>query len=300
MPKPITVAVAGATGKQGGAVARLLLDRGHQVRALTRRPGSTAAANLHALGADIYEADLDDAAAVRQAAEGADAFFLMATPFTEGVKAEVRQARRAADAAKEAGVKHLIYSSVAGADWNTGIPHFDSKREVESYIQKLAIPYTIVAPVFFMENLLGPMFLQGHRAGKLWMPLPSSRPLQVVAVEDIAGFVRLVLERPGEFQGKRIDIASDSLTGPEMAKVLAQASGRDLSYAEASLDAVSTQSTDLARMWEWFDQVGYSVDINALVRSYPEVGWHDFRRWAREQDWSVLDVAGPEQPTAQS
>src|SRR6266702_82693 len=208
MPKPITVAVAGATGKQGGAVARLLLSRGHQVRALTRRPESKPAGDLRSLGAAVYEADLDDRAAVQRATEGADAFFLMATPYEAGVEAEVRQARTAAKAAKEAGVKHLVYSSVASANQDTGIPHFDSKREVEDYIQGLGIPYTIVGPVFFMENLLGPMFLHGLRIGTLSMPLPASRPLQVIAVQDIAGFVRLVLERPGEFLGKRVDIAS--------------------------------------------------------------------------------------------
>ena len=298
MPKPITVAVAGATGKQGGAVARMLLHRGHRVRALTRRPNSEAGAALQALGADLYEADLDDNAAVQRATEGADAFFLMATPYEAGVEAEVRQARTAAKAAKEAGIKHLVYSSVASADQDTGIPHFDSKRQVEVYIQKLDIPYTIVGPVFFMENLLGPMFIEGLRAGTLSMPLSPSRPLQVVAAEDIAGFVRLVLERPGEFQGKRIDIASDSLTGPEMAKALSQASGTDISYAEASLDPLRKRSTDLARMWEWFDQVGYTVELDALARSYPDVGWHNFRQWTRAQAWSVLDVAGPAQPSA--
>ena len=298
MPKPIVVAVTGATGKQGGAVARTLLHRGHQVRALTRRPESQAAASLKMLGASIHEADLDDGAAVKRAAEGADAFFLMATPYEAGVEAEIRQARTAAKAAKEAGVKHLVYSSVASADQDTGIPHFDSKREVEIYLRKLGIPFTIVGPVFFMENLVGPMFVQGLRAGTLSMPLPASRPLQVIAVEDIAAFVRVVLERPGEFQGKRIDIASDSLTGPEMAKALSRASGTDVGYSEEPLAPVRAQSADLARMWEWFDQAGYSVDVESLVRFYPEVGWHDFRRWAREQDWSVLDVAGPEQPTA--
>ncbi len=130
------------------------------------------------------------------------------------------------------------------------------------------------------------------------MPLSPSRPLQLIAVEDIAGFVRLILERPGEFQGKRIDIASDALTGPAMAQALSQANGRDITYVEASLEDLGVQSGDLARMWEWFAQAGYRVNIEALVRSYPEVGWHDFGRWARERDWTVLDVARPQQPTA--
>src|SRR5512133_1785489 len=165
MPKPITVAVTGATGNQGGALARALLDRGHMVRALTRKPQSNAAAKLEALGAIVCAADFDDGETVTEAARGADAFFLVATPFEEGVEAEVHQGRTAARAAKDAGVKHLVYSSVAGADKNTGIPHFDSKAEVEAFIRKLGIPFTIVAPVFFMENLLGPMFISGLRAG---------------------------------------------------------------------------------------------------------------------------------------
>ena len=298
MPKPITVLVAGATGRQGGAVARLLLDRGHHVRALTRRPSCRAAARLHVLGADVYEGDLDSMSSVKHAAEGADAFFLMATPFEEGVQAEVRQAHNAAKAAKDVGVEHIVYSSVAGADQGTGIPHFESKREVETYIRGMGPSYTIVAPVFFMENLLGPTFHQGLRAGKLWMPLRPTRSLQMVAVADIAGLVRLVLERPTEFQGRRIEIASDNVTGPEMAGTLTKATGIDIDYAEAALNAVRSQSEDLARMWEWFDRVGYNCDIDSLRQVYPDVGWHDFGRWAREQDWSVIGAARSEQPPA--
>jgi uncharacterized protein YbjT (DUF2867 family) len=288
MPKPITVLVSGATGRQGGAVARLLLERGHRVRALTRRPASPAAEGLRALGAEIVKGDL----------EGADAFFLVATPFERGVEAEIRAGKRAAEAAKVAAVKHVVYSSVAGADRNSGIPHFESKRQVERHLEKLGLACTVVAPVFFMENLLGPVFVQGLRAGRLSMPLPASRKLQMIAVADIAAFVRLVLERPSEFQGKRTDIASDNLAGPEMAELLSQATGSLIGYVEAPVAAVRSLGEDFARMWEWFDRVGYDADIQGLRRSHPEVGWHAFGDWAREQDWSVLDEASPEQPTA--
>ncbi len=298
MPKPITVLVSGATGRQGGAVARLLLERGHRVRALTRRPGSPAAEGLRALGAEIVKGDLEDGVSIQRAAEGVDAFFLVATPFEKGVEAEVRAGRRAAEAAKVAAVKHVVYSSVAGADRSTRIPHFESKRQVERHLEKLGLAYTVVAPVFFMENLLGPAFVQGLRAGKLSMPLPASRKLQMIAVADIAGFVRLVLERPSEFQGRRIDIASDNLAGPEMAELLGQATGSLIGYVEAPLAAVRAQNEDFARMWEWFDRVGYDADVQGLRRSYPEAGWHTFGDWAREQDWSILDVASSEQPTA--
>jgi hypothetical protein len=83
-----------------------------------------------------------------------------------------------------------------------------------------------------------------------------------------------------------------------MAKILAQVTERDVSYAEAPLAAVRAQSEDLARMWAWFDEVGYSSDLEALRRTYPEVGWHGFSQWAREQDWGVVGSTSREQPTA--
>lgn len=298
MPKPITVLVAGATGKQGGAVARRLLDHGHAVRALTRRPGSQQAAALHAAGAELHEGDLDDGAAIERAARGADAFFLMATPFEEGVRAEARQGQRAAAAAQRAGVKHLVYSSVAGADQGTGIPHFDSKGEIERCVQALGVPYTIVAPVFFMENLLGPGVVEGLRTGTLALPLPADRRLQMVAIADLAAFVRLVVERPAQFQGQRVEVASDEVTGREAARALSEVTRSEIGYSAVPLASVEERSEDLGRMWAWFDRKGYGCDLAALRSAYPEVGWHELRAWAREQDWSELDAAGTEQPTA--
>ncbi len=298
MPKSIQVLVAGATGRQGGAVTRLLLEKGHRVRALTRHPGSPAAARLRALGAEVVQGDLEEGASLRAAAQGADAFFLMATPFEAGPRAEARQGMRAAEAARAAGVKHLVYSSVAGADLETGIPHFDSKREVELHVAGLGLAYTIVAPVFFMENLTGPMFLGGLRAGRLGLPLPAERRLQVVALADLAGVVRSVLERPTDFKGARIEVASDELTGPELARALSRTAREQVDYVALPLEEIRAHSEDMGRMFEWFDQVGFHADLAGLRRRFPEVGWHDFAAWSREQDWTVLDVASPEQPTA--
>lgn len=296
MPKPITVLVAGATGRQGGAVARLLLESGHRVRALTRRPGSQRAASLHVLGAEIHEGDLDDRAAVRRAADGVDAFFLMTTPFEEGVEAEVRQGRSAAEAARDAGVKHLVFSSVGGANHETGVPIFETKRAIEAHLAQLGLPFTVVAPAYFMENLLGPPSLATLRAGTLSLPLPPTRRLQMVALADLAGIVRVVLERPGELAGRRIDLASDELTGAEAAAALAGATGRVLAYAETPLAAVRARSEDYFRMWEWLGRVGHDTDLGALHRAFPEVSWHSLAAWAREQDWRVLDAGNAEQP----
>jgi len=289
MSDSLSVLVSGATGQQGGALARVLLEKGHRVRAFVRRPNSPEAATLERLGAELAEGDFEEPSTIERAARGMDALFVVATPFEAGMEAETRHGIAAADAAKTAGVSHLVYSSVADADKDTGIPHFDSKRKVEEHIESLEVPYTIVAPVYFMDNLLAPWTLPQLKEGRLPVALPSSRPLQQIAVSDIAAFAALVLESREEFVGRRVDIASDELAGEEAAEVLTRVTGREIEYVELPLEQVrQAMGEDGARMFEWFDQVGYSADIAALRRDHPEVGWHAFEDWAKEQEWSAL------------
>src|ERR687893_1699485 len=232
----LSVLVSGATGQQGGALARVLLDKGHRVRAFVRRPDSREAKELERLGAELAEGDFEEPSTIEQAARGMDAVYVVATPLEAGGNAETRHGIAAADAAKAAGVGHLVYSSVANADKDTGIPHFDSKRKVEEHIEGLGIPYTIVAPVYFMDNLLAPWMLPQLQEGRLPMALPSSRPLQQITPSDIAAFTALVLEHPEEFVGRRVDIASDELSGEEVAKILTRATGREIEYVELPLE----------------------------------------------------------------
>jgi uncharacterized protein YbjT (DUF2867 family) len=289
MSDSLSVLVSGATGQQGGALARVLLDKGHRVRAFIRRPDSPEAKELKRLGAELAEGDFEEPSTMEGAARGMDAVFVVATPFEAGTEAETRHGIAAAHAAKAAGVGHLVYSSVANADKDTGIPHFDSKRRVEEHIEGLGVPYTIVAPVYFMENLLAPWTLPQLKEGRFSMALPSSRPLQQIALSDIAAFTGVVLENREEFVGRRVDIASDELSGEEVAKVLTRITGHEIHYVELPLEQVrQAMGEDGARMFEWFDQVGYSADIAALRRDHPEVGWHTFEGWAKEQDWSTL------------
>src|SRR6478735_3618753 len=137
------VLVTGATGQQGGAVARALLSRGHRVKALTRKPDGDAARRLASAGADVVAGDLGNATSVLKAAADVDTMFLMGNSYEAGTEEETRQGIIAADAAKAAGVGHLIYSSVADANKKTGIPHFESKYLVEKHVGGLGIPYTI-------------------------------------------------------------------------------------------------------------------------------------------------------------
>ena len=165
--------------------------------------------------------DLDDSNSLKHAVNDVESVFLMGTPFEDGTEGETRRGKLMADIAKENKVKHLVYSSVANADKNTRIPHFESKYKVEQHIKNLGIPHTIIGPTFFMENLLGP----GLEQGQLALPLSLSTTLQQSALENIAEFSALVLDRRKPFLGKRIDIASDEVTGEQAAKILSNELG---------------------------------------------------------------------------
>ena len=287
--QPLLVLVTGATGNWGGALARVLLKKGHRVRALSRRTDSPAAQELRRLGAKIVVGDFEDVASLTRAARGVDAVFAMTTFVEGGPEGETRHGVNMVDAAEAAGVKHLIYSSVSDADRNTGIHHFESKFEVEKHIQERDLPCTIVAPVFLMENLMSPWHLPTLQQGSFAIPMPPGRKLQHVALADAAEFERLVVENREQFLGKRINIASDELTGAKVAEILSRVTGQDIRFSQVPIEQVREASEDAALMYEWFARVGYSADIPALRRDYPEVGWHTFEEWAKSQDWSALE-----------
>lgn len=287
MPK-LNILVTGATGQQGGSLTRKLLKKGHAVRAFTRSPSSPNALELKRLGAEIFSGGFDDRSAVQNAMHGMDAVFLMGTMWEVEVEGETRQGILAADAALAAGVKHLLYTSVGAADKCTGIPHFESKYKVEEYIKKIGVPYTIIGPVWFMDNVFAAWMSGGMKEGRFALAIPPSCKLQQIAVEDIGNMAALILENRDRFLGKRFDIAGDSLTGPQTAAILTKYLGRKIDFYELPLEQVRAQSADFAVMFKWFARVGYSTDIAALRRDYPEVGWHTLEQWAKQQDWSAL------------
>ena len=284
-----TVLVTGASGQQGHAVAEALLQRGYKVRAFTRKADNAAIQQLTAMGAEVAVGDFADPEHVSAAATGTDAAFLMGTPLEAGVAGETRQGIAAADAIKVAGVGHLIYSSVASANQNTGIPHFESKYAVEKHIARLGIPFTISAPVAFMENGVAPWSIDGLRKGVLNATTPAERRQQLVAVADIGAFVASLVERRETVFGQRYDIAGDGLTGTRQAEIVSEVLGRPIAYYGVPPDVVRQyQGEDQALMAEWFDKVGYSADIPRLRRDFPEVGWHSYTEWAKGFDWSVV------------
>ncbi len=296
----LTVLVIGATGQQGGAVARSLLQKGHRVKALTRHPDSQGAQELKKLGADVVMGDLMERSTVERACQGVSAMFSVGTFIEQGVGAEIRQGKTAVDVAKAVGLQHLLYTSVAGANQQTGISFFDCKNEIEQYIMSQNVPYTIIAPTFFMQNLTNEqMFLPGLREGKLSIAVSAKRTIQCIDVTNIGQFATMVFEQRSDFLSQRIELASDELTPVQMASTLSRICGRKIEYAQMPIDKVRAMNADMATMFEWFERVGHNVNINDLRGEYPEARWHSFEQWAQAQNWKALLGAG-ERATAGS
>lgn len=289
------IAVTGATGQQGGHVARTLLDKGWKVRALTRDPQKPAARELAGLGAEIVPGDLDSRAELDAAFQGAYGVFSVQNYWLPnvGYEGEIRQGKAVADAAKQAGVQHLVYSSVGAAHRGMGQKHFDSKWVIEQYIQSLALPYTILRPVFFMENFnwSRPYILNGTFTG---MGLRPDKTMQMIAAQDIGVFAEIAFAHPEQFLGKAIELAGDELTESQIAAVFTNVIGRPVRLAQKQATAGRAPDEEQAAMFNFFNGKGYDADIPALRAMYPPL--QTLEQYLRRNGWENAEpIPIPEQ-----
>jgi len=240
-----TIAVVGATGAQGGGLVRAILadpGAGFAARALTRNATSDKARALAQAGAEVVAADLDDAASLRRAFEGAYGAFCV-TAFWEHFSAEKEQsqARHMAQAAKDAGVAHVIWSTLEDTRLRVPledarmptlqgkykVPHYDGKGEANAFFTALGVPTTFLNTSFYWDNLIH--FGSGPKKGpdgKLAFVLPmGDKKLPGMAVEDIGRCAFGIFKRP-DLIGKTVGIAGEHLTGAQMAAALSKALGQ--------------------------------------------------------------------------
>ncbi|MDS1114860.1 NmrA family NAD(P)-binding protein [Gordonia westfalica] len=272
------IVVIGATGGQGGAVLDALLDAGFAVRAVVRDAVSSKAATLADRGVELAVGDIVSGVGLTDAFTGAAGAFALTTPFESGVDAEVAQGTALLEAATAASLPYLVFSSVASADRDTGVPHFDSKFEVEQMLAASDIPHTVVGPAYFYDNLLAGA--DALAAGVMPIAMPADKPLQQLSRRDLGRFVATLFRDPGAHTGQRIDIASDQPTPSEMARMVGDILGTSVS-AE-SYDPERIPSADMSAMFAFLGDRGYEVDIPGLHRRFPDVGWQTFAEWAAE------------------
>ncbi len=256
MAKPI-IAVTGATGAQGGGLARAILadaQSGFSVRAITRKPDGDKGRELAKLGAEVVAANLDDVASLKRAFKGAHGAYCV-TNFWEhfSVEKEMAQARSMAEAAKDAGLKHAIWSTLEDTRrWvpltdnrmptlqgKYKCPHFDGKGESNRFFVELGVPTTMLLTSFYWDNLI--YFGMGPKKGadgKLAFTLPTGdKKLPGIAAADIGKCAYGIFKRGAEFVGKTVGIAGDHLTGAQMAAALGTALGQAVSFNAVTPEA---------------------------------------------------------------
>ena len=281
-----TFLVTGATGRQGGAVIRHMLPRGWKLRALTRNPKSHEAQTLARQGVEVLQGDLEDPASIARAAAGVYGIYSVQDFWAVGAKREIQQGKNVADAAKKASIQHFVYSSVGGAECHTGIPHWESKWEVEKHIRSLGLPATIIRPSAFMETYYIDQVELGILKGKLTDPMRGDKPYQTIATDDIGAFIALAFERPAEFIGKELEIAGSELTNLEAAQVFSRVLGKPVKFRKLPLPLVRlVLGKEFYLMFRWFNEAGFKANIPALRRAYPQIHLHTLEEWLRSEGW---------------
>ena len=278
------IAVNGAAGQQGGVVARKLLADGWKVRALTRDVNKPAAQELASMGAELVAGDMEDRAQLDAAFKDAYGVFSVQNFWLPnvGFDGEIKQGKNVADAAKAAGVQHLVYSSVGSAHRGMGQKHFESKWIIEQYIQSLDVPYTIFRPVFFMDNYnwSRAQILNGTSTS---MGLRPEKGIQSVAAEDIAVFVALAFANPKEYLGKTIELAGDELTESKIADTFTKVIGRPVKLTMPSGEGGRQSEEEMIAMFNFFNGEAYDADIAALRKLHP--GLLTLEQYLRKNGW---------------
>lgn len=267
-----TVAVCGATGRQGRAVTRALLADGSHVRALTRDPSGKAAAALATAGAEVVRADMDDRATLVAVFTGADAVFSVQNGLASGFDREVAQGRNVADAAADGGVGHLVYASAGPGAAGTGVPSWEAKIGVEKHLRETAVPFTILRPMAFMELMSDPGF---YPAVAVWRLMPKlmgeDRPVPWASVDDVGVVVAKVLARSAEFTGRDIALASDVRTIGECRADHERITGKTpRTFPMPTFLFDRFTKGDLTAMWRWLRDGEVPLDTEPMRTLHPE------------------------------
>jgi uncharacterized protein YbjT (DUF2867 family) len=249
-----TIFVTGSSGNQGGAVVTSLIKNGFKVKALTRKPDSVKGLHLLKQNAEVVKGDLNELDSFRNHLKGVDGIFSVQA-FEKGIEMEIKQGIDLANLAKENGVGHFLYSSVAGADLNTGIPHFESKLKIENHIKQIGLPFTIIRPAFLFENFLLPPVKSRIEKGTLSSPIKANRMQQLVGSVDIGEFSADIFLNKDKYLGKTITVGIEEMNMQQVASIFTEVLGREIKYQKLPMIITRlVMGKDLYKMFKWFNE----------------------------------------------
>ncbi len=248
-----TIFVTGATGNQGGAVAASLLKKGFKIKALTRKTDSFKAKALQKQNVELVKGDLNDLDSFRNHLKNVDGIFSVQT-FTKGINLEIKQGIDLANLAKEYDVNHFLYSSVAGADLNTGIPHFESKFIIENHIKQIDLQYTFIRPTSLFENFLIPEVSNRIHKGKLVSPINKNKIQQFISAADIGEISADIFLNKEKYLRKTITVGSEEMDMEQVAATFSEVLGKEICYQKLpSIIVRLVMGKNLYKMFKWIN-----------------------------------------------
>ena len=281
--RPGVIAVVGATGRQGSSVARHLLGDGWQVRALTRNPSGEAARALQAMGAEIRQADTEDLPSVVAAFTGAYGIYNVQNPEKGGTGAEIRQGGNVAEAAAEAGIRHVVHGSAGVSSHRTGVGYWDSKQVVAQRFRDLGLPLTVLRPMAFMELMTDkgyyPQVSTWHLMPKLMGP---DTQIGWLCLDDLGAIAARVFADPGRWSGQELGLLSDLRSIEELRALWTERTGRRprrVPMPEWLFKRIA--GTELTTMWRWLGSQEFDKSTDATRQILPEA--LTVREWLARQ-----------------
>ena len=292
--------VFGATGQQGGAVARALLAKGRKVRAVTRNPDNVKAKELQAQGAEIVQVkNMDDTASLETAIKGAYGVFLVTNYwglFGENQETaydrEVAQGKAVGDVCKKLGVEHIVFSGLELVKDIIGkpCPHFDGKGVIEKYFDEIRLPYTSTRYAYYFENFIN-FPPQKNDDGTYTMTWPIKGAMDGMGVEDAGPAVAAIFDNPGEYIGKKVGFSGDRLTLGENAAIISKVTGKTLKYNEVPYDVFAKfpfpGAEDIAAMFEFYDIGNPDRSVEKTRKLNPAT--LTFQQWAEKNKDKLLN-----------
>ena len=277
------IAVCGATGRQGGAVARSLLEEGWKVRALSRKPDRAEARALAALGCEVIQADMEDPESLRRAFDGVYGVFSVQNGLVSGFDREVVQGRNVADAAHQTGVAHLVYGSAGTGERGTGISSWEAKLDIEDHMTQLGLPVTSLRPEAFMELMTDKAYYPAVGTWRLWPRLSGEdKGIAWLAVEDVGVVAATVFANPESYLGESLTLVADVKSLAECRDIYHDVMGKPPSTFPMPVWLFDRFTRgDVTAIWRWVKTGDFEADTAPTRAIHP--GALTVREWMVRQ-----------------